>query len=394
MIDDGTPDHAALDLPVRVVCAPAIVPAEQLALPHVPTEWVMLTSGTSGVPKMVVHSLASLIAPIGAGQRLDGAVVWGTFYDIRRYGGLQIFLRAIIGGASLVLSCAGEPIADHLDRLGRCGVTHLSGTPSHWRRALMSPEIGKISPRYVRLSGEIADQAILDSLRATFPEASIGHAYASTEAGVAFEVDDGRAGFPADFLDNDRDGVELETRRWRAAHPLAAHGAALSRRATCVARPRRFRRYRRHGGAARRSLRLRRPARRHHQCRRLEGSPRGDRGGHQSASTGANVAGAAKEKSRHRRDRDCRRRAESRWRALRRRAAKSRTTYWRFAAKLCRVTKSRLPSRSCRRSMSRRPANWRGAMAEKTARNRSRHRRAAAGLASASPASWPRPATT
>ena len=137
-------------------------------------------------------------------------MVWGTFYDIRRYGGLQIFLRAIAGGASLVLSSAGEPIADHLARLGRCGVTHLSGTPSHWRRALMSPEIGKIALRYVRLSGEIADQAILDSLRATFPEAGIGHAYASTEAGVAFEVDDGRAGFPAGFLAHDREGVELK----------------------------------------------------------------------------------------------------------------------------------------------------------------------------------------
>jgi acyl-coenzyme A synthetase/AMP-(fatty) acid ligase len=208
VIDAGTTDHGALDLPLRVVCAPAIVPAEQLSL-YVPTEWVLLTSGTSGVPKLAVHSLASLIAPIGAGQRLDSAVVWGTFYDIRRYGGLQIFLRAIVGGASLVLSCAGEPIADHLARLGRCGVTHLSGTPSHWRRALMSPEIGKISPRYVRLSGEISDQAILDSLHATFPEAGIGHAYASTEAGVAFEVSDGRAGFPADFLEHDRDGVEL-----------------------------------------------------------------------------------------------------------------------------------------------------------------------------------------
>jgi acyl-coenzyme A synthetase/AMP-(fatty) acid ligase len=210
VIDAGTADHATLDLPVRVVCEPAVVSAEHQPLPYVPTEWVLLTSGTSGVPKMAVHSLASLIAPIGAGQHLDGAIVWGTFYDIRRYGGLQIFLRAIIGGASLVLSCASEPIAEHLDRLGRCGVTHLSGTPSHWRRALMSPEIGKMSPRYVRLSGEIADQAILDGLRATFPAATIGHAYASTEAGVAFEVDDGRAGFPADVLDNDRDGVELK----------------------------------------------------------------------------------------------------------------------------------------------------------------------------------------
>src|SRR5580658_4224131 len=34
VIDEGTPDHAAFDLPVRVVCAPAVVPAEQLSLPQ------------------------------------------------------------------------------------------------------------------------------------------------------------------------------------------------------------------------------------------------------------------------------------------------------------------------------------------------------------------------
>ena len=96
-------------------------------------------------------------------------MVWGTFYDIRRYGGLQIFLRAALGDASLILSDADESVADFLARLGRDGVTHLTGTPSHWRRALMSPAIGKIAPRYVRLSGEIADQAVLDSLKARFP---------------------------------------------------------------------------------------------------------------------------------------------------------------------------------------------------------------------------------
>jgi acyl-CoA synthetase (AMP-forming)/AMP-acid ligase II len=210
VVDDGTPHSEAFDLAVRVTCTTAIAPADERPAADMPTEWVLLTSGTSGVPKMAVHDLASLIAPIGAGQRLDGAMVWGTFYDIRRYGGLQIFLRAILGNASLVLSSAGEPIADHLIRLGRCGVTHLSGTPSAWRRALMSPEIKRIAPRYVRLSGEIADQAILDTLRATFPQARVGHAYASTEAGVAFEVDDGLAGFPVAFLDDDRDGVELK----------------------------------------------------------------------------------------------------------------------------------------------------------------------------------------
>jgi acyl-CoA synthetase (AMP-forming)/AMP-acid ligase II len=210
VIDHGSPQSEAFDLAVRVVCAPVVVPGDRHYPIDTQTEWVLLTSGTSGVPKMAVHSLASLTAPIGAGQRRDGAMVWGTFYDIRRYGGLQILLRAIIADASLVLTSAGEPVADHLARLGHCGVTHLSGTPSHWRRALMSPAIGKIAPRYVRLSGEIADQAILDSLRVTFPESRVGHAYASTEAGVAFEVDDGLAGFPAAFLADDRDGVELK----------------------------------------------------------------------------------------------------------------------------------------------------------------------------------------
>ena len=134
----------------------------------------------------------------------------GTFYDIRRYGGLQIFLRAVLGNASLVLSNADEPMADHLVRLAQNKVTHLSGTPSHWRRALMNSAIGKITPRYVRLSGEIADQTILNALRAAFPAAAVGHAYASTEAGVAFDVNDGLAGFPIAYVDEVRDGVKMK----------------------------------------------------------------------------------------------------------------------------------------------------------------------------------------
>jgi hypothetical protein len=49
--------------------------------------------------------------------------VWATFYDIRRYGGLQIFLRGIIGGGSMVLTEPGEPIADHVARLKARGVS-------------------------------------------------------------------------------------------------------------------------------------------------------------------------------------------------------------------------------------------------------------------------------
>ncbi len=210
VIDAKTPPSQALNLPVRVTCDPAIVAADACPPVHDRTEWLLMTSGTTGVPKLVMHNVAGLTAAVRARSVADGAAVWGTFYDIRRYGGLQMYLRAVLGGASLVLSSAGEPIADHLERLAQHGVTHLSGTPSHWRRALMNPAIRKIAPRYVRLSGEIADQAILDRLRAAFPQAAVGHAYASTEAGVAFDVNDGLAGFPVSYIGPIRDGVEMK----------------------------------------------------------------------------------------------------------------------------------------------------------------------------------------
>jgi acyl-coenzyme A synthetase/AMP-(fatty) acid ligase len=180
------------------------------------TEWVLLTSGTTGAPKLVAHTLASLtnafpVHEAAAPQR-DATPVWSTFYDIRRYGGLQIYLRALHAG-SLVLSSAGEATTDFLARAAAVGVTHISGTPSHWRKALMSGAVERFAPAYVRLSGEIADQGILDALRAAFPRAVVAHAFASTEAGVAFEVRDGRAGFPAALVGKSTNGVEIDVSR-------------------------------------------------------------------------------------------------------------------------------------------------------------------------------------
>lgn len=177
--------------------------------PALPTEWVLLTSGTTGAPKMVSHSFAGLTAAITSKPGPQTPPVWATFYDIRRYGGLQIFLRGVLGNGSMVLSNTGEQAGDFLRRLGQHGVTHVSGTPSHWRGALMSSALGAISPRYVRLSGEIADQTVLDNLRAAFPYAGLGHAYASTEAGVGFEVDDGFEGFPASFVGRTGGDVDI-----------------------------------------------------------------------------------------------------------------------------------------------------------------------------------------
>ncbi len=205
--DEMGEDHYPDGLP-RVTCGQSLTQADVPETNH-ETEWVLLTSGTTGRPKMIGHTLASLCAPIGATRKRSEGVVWGTFYDIRRYGGLQILLRALLTGTSMIMSSAAEPVSDHLDRLAGHGVTHLLGTPSHWRRALMSPHMQRIAPKYVRLSGEISDQAILNALVSYFPGVPVTHAFATTEAGVAFEVNDGMAGFPAKFL-GARGDVEMK----------------------------------------------------------------------------------------------------------------------------------------------------------------------------------------
>ncbi len=185
---------------------PVPAPIERCSGPA--SEWVLLTSGTTGSPKLVVHTLSSLAGTLP--RRAPDASVWSTFYDIRRYGGLQIYLRAVLCGSPLVLSSPSESTAEFLARAAARGVTHISGTPSHWRRALMSGAASLLKPAYVRLSGEVADQVLLDQLHATYPSAQLAHAFASTEAGVAFDVDDGRAGFPAEFLDGAAGGIAMK----------------------------------------------------------------------------------------------------------------------------------------------------------------------------------------
>ena len=83
--------------------------------------------------------------------------------------------------------------------------------------------------RQATLGGEIADQATLDALKASFPNARITHIYASTEAGVGFSVNDGKAGFPRSYLQGAPGGAKLKIADgvlWlRPAHAAPSHGA-------------------------------------------------------------------------------------------------------------------------------------------------------------------------
>jgi acyl-CoA synthetase (AMP-forming)/AMP-acid ligase II len=205
----GVAAAAEADVVLDSVCAKP-VPEQLTRRSSHGTEWILLTSGTTGVPKLVVHSFDSLAGALPRQPASVKPMVWSTFYDIRRYGGLQIYLRAVLSGSPLVLSNADERTGEFLARAGAAGVTHISGTPSHWRRALMSGDTALIEPEYVRLSGEVADQTILDNLRSAYPDARIAHAFASTEAGVAFDVNDGLAGFPEELVTTSGGAIDMK----------------------------------------------------------------------------------------------------------------------------------------------------------------------------------------
>jgi acyl-CoA synthetase (AMP-forming)/AMP-acid ligase II len=178
-------------------------------VPRQQTEWILLTSGTTDAPKMLAHTMRSLTATTKVGADGSRRPVWGSLYDIWRFAGLQVFFQAMLGGGSLVLPSPAEPLTDYILRLAGSKVTHMSGTPTQWRRVLMSSSVQALAPHQITLGGEVADQGILNKLMQAFPEARITHIYASTEAGVGFAVRDGLAGFPASFIGRMPDGTEL-----------------------------------------------------------------------------------------------------------------------------------------------------------------------------------------
>lgn len=174
----------------------------------VETTWMMTTSGTTGIPKIVPHTLGSLTRTVRR-DPLARAPVWGLLYDMTRFAGLQVGLQSLIGGGTLAAPDTRTPLSRQVAFLAEAGTTHLSATPTLWRRLLMVPGIERLDLRQVTLGGEIADQPVLDAISARFPRARLTHIYASTEAGVGFAVNDRLAGFPAAYLAEAPGGVGI-----------------------------------------------------------------------------------------------------------------------------------------------------------------------------------------
>lgn len=177
--------------------------------PPISTEWVLYTSGTTGIPKSVRHNLATLTKSHHASTR-SSSQIWGLIYEPTRMAGIQVITAALVSGNTVVAPAISGSLKDKVEAMRVGHVTSLSATPTLWRQILQS-DLGSGWPlTQVTLGGEIADQKILSALGTVFSEARISHVYASTEAGVAFTVHDGVEGFPLAYLDQSHGGVVLK----------------------------------------------------------------------------------------------------------------------------------------------------------------------------------------
>ena len=161
------------------------------------TKWLMTTSGTTARPKIIARTLRELAENVNASPA-NVRSVWGLLYEASRFAGIQVILQSLLSRGLLIAPSLALSFSDRVSLLSSFGCSHLSATPTLWRRLLMSPAARNLPLRQITLGGESCDGKILDALASVFPTARITTIYASTEAGVILTANDGQPGFPVD----------------------------------------------------------------------------------------------------------------------------------------------------------------------------------------------------
>ncbi len=147
------------------------------------SEITIFTSGTTGQPKKVVHSLGSLTRAVRRGEKYRSQV-WGYAYNPTHMAGLQVFFQAFANTSTLV-NIFATPREGVYNAIRDYGITHLSATPTFYRLLLPFEQAYPTVER-VSLGGEKSESHLYEEIKRIFPNAKINNIYASTEAGSLF----------------------------------------------------------------------------------------------------------------------------------------------------------------------------------------------------------------
>lgn len=153
------------------------------ALQQSQSEITIFTSGTTGQPKKVVHSISTLTRNVRLGVKYAGQI-WAYAYNPTHMAGLQVFFQAFENQNTLV-NVFGKQRDEVYYQIADKQITHISATPTFYR-LLLPFEKSYDSVVRITLGGEKSDQHLYDAIGQIFPKAKINNVYASTEAGSLF----------------------------------------------------------------------------------------------------------------------------------------------------------------------------------------------------------------
>lgn len=153
------------------------------ALQKSTSEITIFTSGTTGQPKKVVHSIDTLTRSVRLGDKYKGQV-WAFAYNPTHMAGLQVFFQAFENQNTLV-NVFNLQRSEVYQKIAQYQITHISATPTFYRLLLPFKEA---YPSVLRATfgGEKSDNRLYKNIKKIFPEAKINNVYASTEAGSLF----------------------------------------------------------------------------------------------------------------------------------------------------------------------------------------------------------------
>jgi len=173
---------------------------------------IILTTGTTGAPKPVLYDWDTLVSQIRSTNTGEDFRNWLLIYPLNHFAGIQQLLHAVVNADTITVP-KSRNFEDVFEALLRQEVDSISATPTFWRFFLgrMSKENSRaVDLKQVTLGGEASTQNLLDQLKDCFPHAKIVQVYATTEIGSSFSVNDGKAGFPRDYLKRPVGNVELK----------------------------------------------------------------------------------------------------------------------------------------------------------------------------------------
>lgn len=153
------------------------------ALQQSSSEITIFTSGTTGQPKKVIHSVSTLTRSVRTGDRYKGQI-WAYAYNPTHMAGLQVFFQAF-ENLNTFINVFNKQRSEVYELIAKHQVTHVSATPTFYR-LLLPYETAYESVVRVTLGGEKSDQNLYDNIVKIFPSAKINNVYASTEAGSLF----------------------------------------------------------------------------------------------------------------------------------------------------------------------------------------------------------------